>query len=144
MVLQRKYLDPYVKVIETSSTEYLPMLLTVPGCRLSVHVALYLPTHGKGKEFVSELGSQMICRDSLVNNYSDLCIYLRGDGNVNLENKSRVTLLNSFKEQFSLLSTPIHQKPITILWDKVNFTAMLILSFIHLAKEEAMCILRKS
>ena len=110
MVLWRKCLDPYVKVIQTVSSAYLPILLTVPGCQPSVHVALYLPTHSKDAEFVSVLASLMTCLDSLINKYSNLCIYLRGDANVNLKNKTRVTLLDSFKEQFSLVSTPIHHK----------------------------------
>ena len=110
MVLWRKCFDPYVKVVQAASSAYLPILLVVPGCRPSVHVALYLPTHGKDVEFVSVFASLMTCLDSLINTYSDLCIYLRGDGNVNLKNKNRVTLLNSLMEQFSLVSTPINHK----------------------------------
>ena len=43
MGMWRSSLDPYVKVVEVSSSAFLPLLLTLPGYCPSVHVALYLP-----------------------------------------------------------------------------------------------------
>ena len=55
MVLWQKWLDPYIKVIAVTSTAFLPVVLSLPGSMPSVHVALYLPTHGQDPQFVSEL-----------------------------------------------------------------------------------------
>ena len=110
MVVWRRSLDPYIKVVEVSSSAFLPILLTIPGYCPSVHVALYLPTHGQDSEFVSELTNLKNCLDSLIITYSNLCVYLRGDGNVNSKNSNRVKILDSFKEQYSLVNTIIEHK----------------------------------
>ena len=110
MLLWRKSLDPYVKLIKVSSSAFLPLLLTIPGYYPSVHVALYLPTHGQDTEFVSELASLKNCLDCLISIHSNLVIYLRGDANVNIKNTQRVSMLDSFMGQYQLVSTVIEHK----------------------------------
>ena len=110
MILWRRSLDPYVKIVNVTTSAFLPLLLTIPGYYPSVHVALYLPTHGQDTEFVSELANLRNCLDSLISQHSNLVIYLRGDGNVNIKNTQRVTMLNSFMEEYSLTSTVIKHK----------------------------------
>ena len=76
MVLWRKWLDPYVRIIPVASSSYLPMVIILPKCRPSVHVALYLPTHGQDTEFVSEIASLRNCLDRLNIEYNYPSIHI--------------------------------------------------------------------
>ena len=69
----------------------------------SVHLALYMPTHGQDTEFVSELASLRNCLDDLVATHSNLCIYIRGDSNVNAKNTNRVSMLKSSMQLITIL-----------------------------------------
>ena len=110
MVLWRRYLDPHIKVIPTTSSSYLPIVLTLPGCCPSVHVAVYMPTHGQDTEFMSELASLQNCLDNLIRTYDQPCIYIRGDANVNIKNTTRVNIMESFMKHFSLTKINIEHK----------------------------------
>ena len=110
MVLWRKWLDPHIKVIPVTTASFLPLVLTLPGYQPSVHVAVYLPTHGQDTEFVSELANLRNCLDELVTTYSNPCIYIRGDANVNAKNTTRVKIMQSFKQHFNLTETNIEHK----------------------------------
>ena len=110
MVMWQKKLDSYVKVIPATSSSYLPIVLTMPGTQISVHVALYLPTHGQDTEFVSELANLKNCLDNLVITYNDPPLFIRGDANVNEKNTNRVNIINSFKEHFNLTQVDIKHK----------------------------------
>ena len=55
LALWRKYLDPYITIYQVQSSSFLPLILRLPDSRISVHVAIYLPTHGRDIEFLSEL-----------------------------------------------------------------------------------------
>ena len=90
MVLWRKWLDPYVKVVNVASSAFLPIVVAIPGSHTAVHVALYLPTHGQDTEFVSELANLRNCLDILNTEYSNPCIYINGDGNVIMKNTNRI------------------------------------------------------
>ena len=95
MVLWQKWLDPYVKVVAVTTTAFLPIVLSIPGSQPTVHVALYLPTHGQDTEFVSELASLRNCLDELNSVYDYPRIYIRGDANVNNKNVNRVNILKA-------------------------------------------------
>jgi hypothetical protein len=110
MLLWRKWLDPYIKVVNVASSAFLPIVVAIPGSLTSVHVALYLPTHGQDTEFVSELANLRNCLDNLNTEYSNPCIYIRGDANVNIKNTNRVNILSSFKTHFDLIETRISHK----------------------------------
>ena len=47
LAMWRKWLDPHISVHHVQSCAFLPLVLKLPGARTSVHIALYLPTHGK-------------------------------------------------------------------------------------------------
>ena len=110
MILWKKWLDPYIKVISVMSQAFLPVVLTLPGCQPSVHVALYLPTHGHDVEFVTELANLRNCLDNLIDDYDNPLIYLRGDGNVNIKNVTRVKLLDSLVSAYKLSKSNMHHK----------------------------------
>ena len=92
-MLWMKELDPYIEVIPTNTTAILPIMFKMPGLKTTVHIALYMPTHGKDSDFVSDLAELRNCLDDLAGRSDDPIIYIRGDGNVNPNNSIRVTLL---------------------------------------------------
>ena len=65
MALWRNWLDPYITVLPSLSSAFLPVILKLPGARVSVHIAIYLPTHGKDAEFVSELANLKNCIEDI-------------------------------------------------------------------------------
>ena len=101
MAMWKSELDPYIKVLPSTSSAVLPLLLSLPGRCLTAHVTVYLPTHGKDAEFVSALGALDSCLEQIQEDFS--CpVYLRGDFNVNPKNITRVNLLDNFCSRFSL------------------------------------------
>ena len=110
MVLWRKWLDPHVKVISVNTASFLPVVLTIPGSRPSLHVSLYLPTHGQDTEFVSELTNLRNSLEDLCQEYDQPSIYIRGDANVNKKNIKRVDIFESFKNHFNLVQVDIEHK----------------------------------
>ena len=103
MVLWSIYLDPYVTIHPPTTSSYTAMILQLPGHQVTIHVALYLPTSGKDHDFIAEITNLRICLAELTDLYPRAAIFIRGDSNVNKNNKNRVTLLKQFLENFSLL-----------------------------------------
>ena len=89
-------------MINTKNTAFLPIILNMPGLRVSIHVSIYLPTHGKDSEFVADLADLRNCLDDLVEQFTDPVIYIRGDSNVNAKNKLRNSLLKQLIKDYSL------------------------------------------
>ena len=108
LALWRKWLDPYISVHPVQTSAFLPLVLKLPDTRISVHVALYLPTHGRDTEFVSELAALKNCIDDIKNIHKDAAVFIRGDSNCNIKNTSRMQLLSHFIEEFSLMQVPVH------------------------------------
>ena len=107
MVMWRSKLEPYVKVLPSTSTSLLPILLAIPGVAPSVHIALYLPTSGKEAEFVSALAALEASIEQIKEDYR--CpIYLRGDCNVNPNNRSRLTIFKHFCSKHKLFSLDLN------------------------------------
>ena len=106
-VLWKRDLDPFIEIIPTNTTAFLPVALSMPGLRTSIHISIYLPTHGKDSEFVSDLAEMRNCLDELHNRFTDPVIYIRGDGNVNDNNKVRVSLLRQLVTDYKLTKTEI-------------------------------------
>ena len=102
MVLWRKDLDPHVSVYPVQTASFTPLVLRLPGHTVSVHIALYLPTHGRDSSFLSELASLQICVEELKDLYPGCIIFIRGDSNVSSKNLSRVSVLEQFQRDFSL------------------------------------------
>ena len=107
LAMWRKWIDPYITVYPVQSSALLPLILRLPDARVSVHIAIYLPTHGKDPEFVSELANLKNCIDEISCLYEDILIFIRGDGNCNAKNLARCQMLNHFIRQFSLTQVVI-------------------------------------
>ena len=91
--LWKKSFDPYVSVYPVHTSSFLPLVLSLPNAKISIHIALYLPTYGKDTEFVSELAN--------LQTYHDPIIFIRGDGNANHKNITRIKLLNHLISMFT-------------------------------------------
>ena len=107
LCLWLKELDPYVEVISTNTTAFLPIVLNKPGLKTSVHISLYLPTHGKETEFVSDLADLRNFLDTMIERFVDPLFYIRGDGNANVNNSVRVTLLTQLMNNYRLVKIVI-------------------------------------
>ena len=92
MIMWKIELDPYVTVITVDSFSFLPIVFSPRGGQRSIHVAVYLPTHGKDSEFLEQLTKLIFCIDNLREQYPEAPLYLRGDFNVNNNNHSRTIL----------------------------------------------------
>ena len=93
LLLWRRDLDPFITVHPVHTTSFTPLVLKLPGIPTSIHIVIYLPTHGKDANFISELASLRLCMEELVVNHPGCLIFIRGDSNVNKKNLSRVSLL---------------------------------------------------
>ena len=102
LLLWKKSLDPFISIHPVETSAFTPLILKLPGCIISVHIALYLPTHGKDASFISELANLRICLEELNDLHPGCIIFIRGDSNVNKKNKSRVPLLDQLQQDFSL------------------------------------------
>ena len=107
LAMWRKHLDPYTTVHPTQSSAVLPLVIQLPGAKISAHIAVYLPTSGKDAEFVTELATLQNCIDELDNIYNSPIIFVRGDFNVNRKNSTRVGLLQSFITKYSFCQVKI-------------------------------------
>ena len=103
MIMWREKLTPYIKIINVSSSSFLPFIISIPGVATSAHIVLYLPTSGKETEFISALASLDACLEVIKEDYA--CpIYLRGDANVNPNNTARTSIFTHFCKKHALLS----------------------------------------
>ena len=102
LMLWSRELDPYIEVIPTTTSAILILVMNIPGVQTSIHVTLYMPTHSKDSEFVSDLADLRKCIDSLLKCYTNPVLYIRGDSNVNSNNTTRVTLLHQLLRDYSL------------------------------------------
>ena len=102
LLLWLKELDPYIEVVSTNTNAFLPVILKMPGLKISVHIALYMPTHSKDTEFVADLAEIRNCLDDLTARFSYPVFYIRGDGNVNPNNTMRVILLQQLMKDYNL------------------------------------------
>ena len=110
MVMWRTCHDPYVDIHPVNSSSILPIILRLPGHQVSVHIAVYLPTHGKDSEFFSELANLRNCIEELSVLLNDPPVYIRGDANVNPKNQVRVPVFKQFIHDFCLRNSPIAHK----------------------------------
>ena len=101
LAMWRNWLDPYLHVHPVQSSAILPIVLQLPGAATSVHVGIYLPTSGKEYEFVSELVNLKNCLEELEDLYDSPIFFIRGDGNVNPNNKPRFEAFSRFLSEFS-------------------------------------------
>ena len=110
LCLWRRSLDAFVTVQQVSCSAFTPIILTLPNHQTSIHICIYLPTHGRDAEFISALADLKICIDELLDQYPDAILFVRGDGNVNRKNKKRVTLLEHFITDLKLTDVKLLHK----------------------------------
>ena len=96
MALWKRSFDPYITPLPSNSSAILPLLLKLPESKVSVHIAIYLPTHGKDVEFLEELSNLQLCIDDIRSSHNDPVIFVRGDANRNEKNRTRSLSLQSF------------------------------------------------
>ena len=110
MILWKKTLDKCVSILPTVTSSFLPLLFQPPGSPPSLHLSLYLPTSGKETEFTEELAKLRQFLDDILEDNPDCAIYIRGDSNVNLNNKPRVKIFSDFMNNFNLTNIPLGHK----------------------------------
>ena len=110
LLMWKKSLDKYITVVTTPTASFLPIVYSPPSCPVTVHIALYLPTSGKEADFVEQILLLSNCLDDLKEKHKDCLIFLRGDGNVNCNNKPRSQVFSDFLSRHSLIKTTIPHK----------------------------------
>ena len=107
MALWRQELDPYVRVLPSTTSAVLPILLAIPGLAKSIHISVYLPTSGRDAEFLCALAALDTCVQQAGEDFA--CpIYIRGDFNVNPKNIHRAKIFETFCSKHSLLSLDLN------------------------------------
>ena len=107
MILWKSSLDPFITVHPVSSSAFLPITFCPPNASPSIHVSVYLPTHGQDSQFVQDLSSLIVCIDELCEQNQDAPVYLRGDFNVNDRNIKRADILHKFCMDLELTEVKI-------------------------------------
>ena len=110
MVFWLKSLDPYIAVLEPTSSRILSIILNKPGYQISAHVTIYLPTAGKESEFIEELALLEATIENILEKYSACTPYIQGDANSSPSprpSNKRDDLFNFFLTINNLNSIPI-------------------------------------
>ena len=108
MTLWKKHLDPYVSpCTKTNFSSFLPIIFSFPGLRPSIHISIYLPTAGKDIEFVEEILKLDDCINNLTEKHPDAILFIRGDANVNKNDKHRSAVFEKFCNDWSLVNINI-------------------------------------
>ena len=113
MTLWKKELDPYITIIEPSSSRVLAMVLDKPGHQISIHINIYLHTAGKDPEFLQDLAILEETIEDAIEKYLDAVVYIRGDANAAIpsrKNNPRDELFQHFLQNNNLLHLPTDHK----------------------------------
>ena len=110
MVLWKSELDKYISVHPVSSTSFLPVVFSPPGVPTTVHIGLYLPTSGLETQFIDQITELRMIIEELVESYPGSFFYLRGDSNVNPNNKANAKIFVNFFSDLGLLNIPTMHK----------------------------------
>ena len=81
LTLWKKDLDPYITILEPTTSRILVLILDKPGFQVSIHINIYLSTAGKEPEFMDDLSTLEDTIDMVNEKYPDSIIYIRGDAN---------------------------------------------------------------
>ena len=55
LCLWKRSLDPYITIHNVTSSSFTPLVLDLPNHQKSIHIGIYLPTHGRDHDFLAEL-----------------------------------------------------------------------------------------
>ena len=102
--------DPFITVYPVLTTSFLPIIFSPPGSPITVHIVLYLPTSGQEMEFTEQVVLLRSTILELQDKFPNPLIYLRGDSNVNPNNKNRVKIFTDFLSTFKLSIIPLYHK----------------------------------
>ena len=107
LVLWRKCLDPFINILPSPSPAILPILCQIPGIKISVHICIYLPTHGRDADFLNELANLQLCVEDIKIKYNQPAIFIRGDANSSKKNIKRFSIFSQFLQKCNLLNVHI-------------------------------------
>ena len=110
MILWKRSLDQFITVLPSETSSFHVILFQPLHALPSLHVSLYLPTSGKEDEFIAEITKLRIFLEEMLDLHPDYLVFIRGDSNVNMNNKSRLKIFNNFKSSLNLTSVPINHK----------------------------------
>ena len=110
MVIWKSNIDKYISIYPVSTSSFLPVIFSPPGSPVSVHIALYLPTSGQESKFVNEITQLRFVIEEIKEKYPDCLLYLRGDCNVNKNNRDRNNVFMSFCSSLNLKNVSIPHK----------------------------------
>ena len=110
MVLWKKMHDAFITTYPVTTSSFLPIIYSPPGCPVSVHIALYFPTSGKETEFIDQMCPLRVTVEDLKEKYPDCLLFLRDDSNVNVNNRHRLNIFNDFLAYFNLITIPLTHK----------------------------------
>ena len=108
LVMWKSSLDPFISTYITDTSSFLPIILELPSCRVSIHIGIYLPTAGQDSQYIAELAKLRSTLDELLLKYRNPVIFLRGDANSSEKNVLRRTLLSSFIKDYNLTRASIN------------------------------------
>ena len=77
----KQSLNPYIKVFNSGSPAFLPLIIDIPNTVTSIHVAVYLPTAGKEAEYLAALANLKANLEELIVKYPSSPFFIRGDEN---------------------------------------------------------------
>ena len=107
MVIWKRSLDMHISVYPAQTSSFLPIIFSPPGSPVSVHICLYLPTSGQEPSFVEQITLLQLIMSEIHEKYPGCLIYLRGDSNVNMKNKTRSIIFNSFLHNLNHFNVPL-------------------------------------
>ena len=110
MIMWKTTLTKYVSVYPVKSTSFLPIIFNPPGSPVTVHIAIYLPTAGRDTEYVDQITMLGNVIEDIKAKYEDCILFVRGDGNTNINNKERVKVFDYFLSRTFLTSVTIQHK----------------------------------
>ena len=109
MTLWKKHLDPYITILEPSSSRILVLVLDKPGYQISIHINIYLSTAGKEPDFLEDLALLEETAEAAFEKYPDSVLYIRGDANASpkpRDKNKRDMLLQHFLANNNLQHLP--------------------------------------
>ena len=77
LILWKQSIDKYISVYPSASSSFLPVIFNPPGCPVSVHIAIYMPTSGRETDFLEQLILLSSCLDELNDKYGDCLIFIQ-------------------------------------------------------------------
>ena len=110
MIFWKSSLDPFISLHPVSTSSFLPLVFNKPGVPTSIHIALYMPTSGKESQFIEIISQLTSTIEYLKQMHHGAYIFLRGDSNVNHNNKERLKVYENFCSRLKLKNIPTNHK----------------------------------